>query len=194
MNSLTESSFLNRMPYNAGYPANPLVAKQAPDHKALFKSTGVVVESKELATEPVAQNYFEPRINGARIRIQKPKVNFTTPSDPKAYPLGVVPTNLEGRVAGEEPAIIATKVAHPADLLAVFARISAEEAALAKLPMAGLDAGQSVANEYLGALKQKNLNEMMDKLMSEGHTEEEVKEAMKLNRLRSVQKKLNGEK
>lgn len=189
-----ESFSLNRMPYNSGYPATPSFVKQAPDHQALLKSTQVLIEGKQLATEPVALNFFEPGVNVTHIRRSKPKVNFTLPSDSKSYPLGVVPTNQEGRVAGEEPAILPTKVAHPADLLAVFARIEAEEAALAKLPPKGIDRGQSVANEYLAALKEKSSTETMDKLTSQGYTVDEVKEAMKLNRLRSVQKKLNGDK
>lgn len=182
------------MPYNSAYPASPSVVRQAPDNKALMKTANVVVESQPLKTADQAQVYLEPGINVKLTHRRKPKTNYTTPSDPKSFPLGVVPTNLEGRVAGEEPAIIATKVAHPADLLAVFARIEAEEEALRKLPVAGIDEGQRVANEYMSAIKEKSVNAMMDKLVSEGNSEETIKEAMKLNKIQQLQKKLNGMK
>lgn len=181
------------MPYGT-YSASPSVVRQAPDNLALAKTATLVVEGQPLSTAPFAQEYFEPGVNMKHIRRSKPKTNYTLPSDMKTYPLGFVPVNQEGRVAGEEPAILPTKVAHPADLLAVFARISAEEAALAKLPTYGIDAGQSVANEYMAAIKEKSVNDMMDKLMAEGNSEVDIKEAMKLNKLRHLQKKLNGEK
>jgi hypothetical protein len=180
------------MPYNSPYPANPLLVKQAPDHRALMKSTGLVIESQALALPAISQEYFEPGINHRLIRRTRPKTNYTLPSDPKSFPLGVVPVNLEAGVAGEEPPIIKTSVAQPADLLQVFARINAEEMAQQKIPYAGIDVGQSVANDYLANLREKSRGEMMDKLMNEGNKEEDIKEAMKLNKLRSLQKKLNG--
>lgn len=176
------------------YTAQPSLTRQAPDFNALMKSTGLMVESQPLATSAISQEYFEPGINTRHIRRTKPKTNYTLPSDNKSFPLGFVPVNQQGRVAGEEPAIIATKVAHPADLLAVFARISAEEEALKNLPPKGIDAGQAVANEYMATLRQKSVNDMFDKLVAEGNSEEDIKEAMKLNRVISLQKKLNGGK
>lgn len=180
------------MPYNSPYPANPLVAKQAPDHRALMKSTGLMIESQPLALPAISQEYFEPGINHRLIRRSRPKTNYTLPSDAKTFPLGFVPVNQEGRVAGEEPPIIKTSVAQPADLLDVFARIKREEIAQQAIPRGGIDMGQSVANDYLAALREKSKSDMMDKLVAEGNSEEDVKEAMKLNKLRSLQKKLNG--
>jgi hypothetical protein len=181
------------MPYGM-YPASPSIVRQAPDNKALFKSAILEVASQPLETPAVAQNYFEPGVNTKLRRRKTPKTNYTMPSDPVSFPLGFVPTNREGRVAGEEPSIIASKVAVPGDLLAVFARIEREEKALAAIPTYGVDMGQGVANDYMAALKEKSKAGMMDKLVNEGNTEAMVEEAMKANTIASLQRKLTGMK
>lgn len=177
------------------YPASPSIVRQAPDNRALFKTAILELAAPpQLETAPVAQNYFEPGVNVNLTRRKTPKTNYTMPSDPVSFPLGFVPTNREGRVAGEEPSIVAPKVAVPADLLAVFARIEKEEKALAALPTYGVDMGQGVANEYMAALKEKSKTGMMDKLVSEGNSEAMIDEAMKMNTIASLQRKLTGMK
>lgn len=179
------------MPYGM-YPASPSIVRQAPDNRALFKSALLEVAGQPLETPAVAQNYFEPGVNVNLTRRSKPKTNYTMPSDPVSFPLGFVPINREGRVAGEEPSIIASKVAVPGDLLAVFARIEQEEKALAGLPTFGTDQGLSVAKDYMASLKEKSKSGMMDKLVAEGNPETLIEEAMKMNTIASLQRKLTG--
>jgi hypothetical protein len=175
--------------------ANPSAVLQAPDHKALNHATQLVVPGQPLSTPPIAQEYFEPGVNTKLTRRRTPKTNYTLPSDMPTYPLGFVPTNqTPGPLAGQEPPQIKVKEGVPADLLQVFARISAEQDALAKLPRGGIDAGQQVATEMMAALKEKNSQAIYEKFIAEGHTEEMINDALYNVKVASLEKRIVGGK
>jgi hypothetical protein len=182
------------MPYDKPYPANPSGVRQAPDHRALNHTTTLVVGSQPLATPFEAAQYFEPGINTKLTKRKTPKVNFTLPSDMPSYPLGFVPTNQTPGANGEEPSIVPQKVGVPADLLEVFARISAEEQAIAKLPKGGIDAGQQVATELFTSLKEKNAQAIFEKFIAEGHSEDMINDALYNVKVSKLQKRILGEK
>ena len=175
--------------------ANPSVVRQAPDNKALNFPTQLIVGSQQLSTPPIAQEYFEPGVNTKLNRRRKPKTDYTMPSDMPKYPLGFVPINqTPGPLQGQEPPQIVVKEGVPADLLEVFARISAEEQALAKQPRGGIDAGQQVATEMLTALKAKSAQAIFDKFIAEGHTEDMIEEALYNVKVSKLEKRIAGTK
>lgn len=162
-------------------PAYPSFVRQAPDNRALRKTTTLSVGSMELSTPPMAQEYFEPGVNTKLTRRSKPKTNYTLPSDMPTYALGFVPTNQTSGANGEEPAIIVVRESQPADLMDVFARIDAEEKA-AKAPKYGMDMGTLVVREYQDARRIALLEKRVDSLMRDGYTEAEAMSAMEVVR------------
>lgn len=158
--------------------ANPSPVKQAPDAKALNKTTNLILEAIQGSTPAQAQNYFEPGVNTKLNRRKAPKTNYTLPSDMPELPIGVVPTNKSGRTLGEEPSIIEVRESTPADLLQVFAKISAEQQVLAAQPKYQVDTASLLMKEYKTALKEANLEKKVNFLMEEGYTEEETKKAI----------------
>lgn len=168
--------------------ATPSVVRQAPDHKALRKTAVLKVEDMPLSTPPIAQEYFEPGVNPKLQRRSKPKTNYTLPSDMPEYPLGFVPTNKTPGANGEEPPIIVVKESQPADLLDVFARISAEEKAVVSLPK-HVDVGSMVAREFGNAMRMRALENKVESMMREGFTEAETAKAMSVVREEEAVKK-----
>lgn len=158
--------------------ANPSPVKQAPDARALMKSTNLILEAIQGSTPSQAQNYFEPGVNTKLNRRKAPKTNYTLPSDMPELPMGVVPTNKSGRTLGEEPSIIEVKESVPADLLQVFAKISAEQQVLASQPKYQVDTASLLMKEYKTALKEANLEKKVNFLLEEGYTEEETNKAI----------------
>lgn len=185
-------SFLSRM-LQRSRVANPLGVRQAPDNKALSHPTQLVVASQELSTPPEAQQYFEPGVNTKLTRRRKPKTNYTLPSDMPTYPLGFVPTNQTPGANGEEPPEIKVKEAVPADLLDMFAKISAQQAAESKAVeeakvIGALDIGTIVARQYRDAMTEKQTEARVEKLVREGYSADEVGEALRVTRLeRAIQ-------
>lgn len=170
--------------------ALPSVVRQAPDHKALHKTATLVVAGQPLSTPPIAQEYFQPGVNVKHTRRSKPKTNYTLPSDMPKYELGFVPTNkASGAETGEEPPLIVVKEAKPADLMDVFARIEAEEKALAAVPKYGVDMGTAVTREYQDAKRMALLERRVDSLMREGYTEREAVSAVEVVRMEEAVKK-----
>lgn len=169
------------MPYGT-YSASPSFVRQAPDNRALRKTTTLLVGSMELSTPPMAQEYFEPGVNTKLTRRTKPKTNYTLPSDMPTYALGFVPTNQSSGANGEEPAIVVVPESKPADLMDVFARIDAEQKALQKAPKYGVDMGTMVVREYQDARRIALLEKRVDSLMRDGYTEAEAMSAMEVVR------------
>lgn len=170
--------------------ALPSATRQAPDYLALRKTATLVVEGQPLSTPPFAQEYFEPGINTKLTRRSKPKTNYTFPADNPSYPLGFVPTNkASGPETGEEPPLIVVKESKPADLMDVFARIEAEEKALAAIPKYGVDMGTMVVQEYSDAKRMALLEKRVDSLMRDGYTEAEAKSAVEVVRMEEAVKK-----
>lgn len=168
--------------------ANPSGVRQAPDNKAIQHSTQLVVGSQQLSTPPIAQEYFEPGVNTKLNRRAKPKVNFTLPSDMPKYPLGFVPTNQTPGANGEEPAEIRVKEALPADLLGMFAAISAQQAAeslaVEEAKRSGRqDVGSIVAREYQTVMTERQTEARAEKLMKAGFSEEETAAALRLSKM-----------
>lgn len=181
------SSSLSRMLPGLALPS---VVRQAPDHKALQKSTTLVVAGQPLFTPPIAQEYFEPGVNTKLTRRKTPKTNFTLPSDMPKYPMGFVPTNkASGAETGEEPPLIVVKESKPADLMDVFARIEAEEKAVAMQPKYGVDMGTRVVREYQAAKSEALLDKRVDSLLREGYTEKEAVSAVEVVRMEEAIKK-----
>lgn len=162
--------------------ANPLAVKQSPDAKIL-KTTTLSVPGEPLSTPPFAQEYFEPGINTKLNRRSKPKANYELPSDLPTFPLGFVPINQTPGAQGEEPAIIEVKQSVPADLLEVFAKISAEEKAMAAIPKFQVDVGSMLMREYKNALKEARIERKIDFMLDEGFTPAEVDKAMETVRM-----------
>lgn len=170
--------------------ALPSVVRQAPDHLALRKTTTLVLAGQPLSTPPIAQEYFEPGVNVKMNRRSKPKTNYTLPSDMPTYPMGFVPTNkASGPETGEEPPLIVVKEAKPADLMDVFARIEAEEKAIAALPKYGVDMGTMVVREYEDVKRMALLEKRVDSLMRDGYTENEAVSAVEVVRMEEAVKK-----
>jgi hypothetical protein len=160
------------------YPAQPSLVKQAPDFNALMKNTILVLESQQLATPAVAQEYFEPGINHKLTRRSKPKTDYTLPSDMPKYPMGFVPTNKTPGANGEEMAIIRVPESQPQDLLDVFAKISKEQGMAPKLPEGSMDAGTRVSQDFMTAMTESREARKVDAMMANGFSEEETKKAM----------------
>lgn len=167
--------------------ANPLPVKQAPDARALNKTTMLSIASEALSTPPTAQQYFEPGVNTKLNRRSKPKTNYTLPSDMPEYPLGFVPTNKTPGANGEEPSIVPVKEAVPVDLLQVFARINAEQKLAEAQPKYGVDMGSRIMQEYNQALKEVKTDRKMESMMREGFTQTEAETAM--NEIRAEEAK-----
>lgn len=161
-------------------PAYPSFVKQAPDNRALRKTTTLSVGTMELSTPPMAQEYFEPGVNTKLNRRSKPKTNYILPSDMPTYPLGFVPTNQSPGANGEEPAIIVVPESKPADLMAVFARIAAEEKEF--LPKAVIDVGSMVAREFGESMKAKTTENKVNSMIRQGFTEAETTKALEVVR------------
>jgi hypothetical protein len=160
------------------YPAQPSLAKQAPDFNALMKNTILVLESQQLATPAIAQEYFEPGINHKLTRRSKPKTDYTLPSDMPKYPMGFVPINQTPGANGEEMAIIRVPESQPQDLLDVFAKISKEQGMAPKLPEGSMDAGTKVSEDFMTAVTEARQVRKVDAMMRNGFSEEETKKAM----------------
>lgn len=170
--------------------ALPSATRQAPDYLALRKTTTLVVAGQPLSTPPIAQEYFEPGVNTKLTRRSKPKTNYTLPSDMPSFPLGFVPTNkASGAEKGEEPPLIVVKESKPADLMDVFARIEAEEKAVANLPKYGVDMGTLLVREYEDSKRMALLEKRVDSLMREGYTENEAVSAVEAVRMEEAVKK-----
>lgn len=175
------------MPYDKPYPANPSGVRQAPDHKALNKTTTLVVGSQPLATPFEAALYFEPGINTKPTKRKTPKVNFTLPSDLPTFPLGFVPTNQTPGARGEEPSIVIPKEAVPADLLDMFSAISrqqlAESTGVEAAKVQGrLDVGSIIAQQYQAAVTERQTQARADALQRQGFTPEESIAALQTER------------
>ena len=161
------------------YTAFPSFARQAPDYRALGKSTQLIIEGMPLSTPPIAQEYFEPGINTKLRRRTKPKVDFTLPSDMPTYPLGFVPTNQTPGGNGEEPSIVVRPELVPADLMDVFAKINAEEQAVKQaLPESQMDRGTRTTRAYQRALRAARESGKRESMIREGFTPAETEKAM----------------
>lgn len=163
--------------------ANPSPVKQAPDNRRLNKATQLILESMQLSTPPIAQEYFEPGVNTKLNRRSKPKTNYSLPSDLPSYPLGVVPTNQTPGANGEEPPLIKVKEAVPADLMDMFAKIAASDAVMNAQEEASkiaekVDIGTQIAEQYLEAMKTKTEEKRIENLIKQGFTEQESEQAM----------------
>lgn len=164
------------------YSASPSLVRQAPDFKALMKNAISVIEGQPLATEPIAQEYFEPGVNKRLVRRSKPKTNYTLPSDMPSYPMGFVPTNKTPGANGEEPAYIHVPEAMPADLMEVFAKIAKEQDMAPRLPVGKMDHGTRTTRAYMQSLQQASETKKMDGMIRNGFTPEESKKAMDIIR------------
>lgn len=176
------------MPYNLPYPANPLNVRQAPDFKALDRSTQLVVPGANLSTPPIAQEYFQPGINTSLKRRKTPKTNYELPSDLPSYPFGFVPTNQTPGARGEEPPLVVQRELVPGNLLDMFAKISAQQAlesqAVEEAKVMGRqDAGTLIAQEYQTALKEKVVEAKVEALVADGFTQTEAVEAVNAVRM-----------
>ena len=160
------------------YPASPSMTKQAPDFKALMKTAILVVEGKPLATEPVAQEYFEPGINKKLVRRTKPKTDYTLPSDMPKYALDFVPTSKAVSGPSDTPTIMKEPELVNADLIDVFAKIRAESIA-EQLPEAKLDMGTRTAKAFQAAVNKARESSKIEGMIERGFTEEETMKAMK---------------
>lgn len=170
--------------------ASPSTAREAPNHIALNKTTNLIIEGQPLSTPPFAQEYFEPGVNTKLTRRKKPKTDYTLPSDMPKYPMGFVPTNqTPGPLAGQEPPLIKVKETVPGDLIEVFARIAAEENALASLPKFKVDSGTILMREYTDALKEARAEKKAESMLNEGFTPVEVDSAMNAVRMEEAVKK-----
>jgi hypothetical protein len=168
--------------------ANPSGVRQAPDNKTLSHSTQLVIAGQPLSTPPIAQEYFEPGVNTKLNRRRKPKVDYTLPSDAVTYPLGVVPTNQTPGANGEDPPLIVVKEAVPADLLDMFSKISAQQAAESKAVeeaklMGSMDVGAMVSREYRDAMTERQTEARVEKLVKEGYSADEVGDALRVTRM-----------
>lgn len=173
-------------------PATPFRGGQAPNALALGKTATFSVASQPLSTPPMAQVYLEPGINVKLTHRRKPKVDFTFPEDLPKLPLDFVPTNKTPGANGEEPPRIVVKEGVPADLMDVFARISAEEKAIAALPKAKIDAGQDLAASYLKALKDASEDKQYQHFVDQGYDEEMIEEALHQVKMDHLKSKLKG--
>jgi hypothetical protein len=171
------------------FPATPLLVRQAPDNKTLRKTTILKIDDFPLSTPPIAQEYFEPGVNTKLNRRSKPKTNYTLPSDMPTLPTGFVPVNQTPGANGEEPPQIIVKETQPADLIEVFARIAAEEKALASMPKYGVDTGTMLMREYTTALKEARVEKKVESMLNEGFTPVEVESAMGAVRMEEAVKK-----
>lgn len=175
------------MPYGL-YAANPSVVRQAPDNKAILHSTQLSIPDFPLATPFMAQQYFEPGINTKLNRRTKPKVDFTLPSDMPRYPLGFVPTNQTPGENGAEAPLIVQKEAVPADLIDMFTKISAQQAAESKAVeeanvLGRMDIGSLVSREYQQAMTEKQTDARVENLVKQGYNGEEISTAMNAARM-----------
>lgn len=161
---------------NTIYTAFPLMVKQGPDNRRLNKSTSLFIESQQLETPPIAQEYFEPGVNVKLTRRAKPKVDFTLPSDMPSLPLGFVPTNQTPGANSEPPSIVPQRELVPADLMEVFAKIAAEQKEDVRLPT--LDMGSRVIREYDQALRERKEEAKAQSMLRQGFSEPEVGHAM----------------
>lgn len=157
--------------------ALPSRVQHAPNANALKKTAILVVGGQELATPPIAQEYFEPGVNTKLNRRTKPKANYTLPSDMPKYPLGFVPVNQTPGANGEEPAIVPQKELVPQDLLQVFQKVAAERLAETK-PVVKVDEGTRVSRELLTAVREVGEVRKADEMMRKGFTAEETTKAM----------------
>lgn len=157
--------------------ANPSRVQQAPDHKALDKTTILVVESQPLSLPPIAQVYLEPGINTKLTRRSKPKTNYTLPSDNVSYKLGFVPVNQTPGANGEEPAIVPQKELIPEDLLKVFQKVESERLASEK-PRIKRDVGTAVSRQILDTMRERGEDMKVNDMMSKGFSAEETAKAM----------------
>lgn len=160
------------------HSADPSPVKQAPDAKALNKSTQLILESIALATPPQAQNYFEPGINRSLVRRSKPKTDYTLPSDMPKYELGFVPTAKPSVTESIEAPIIVQKELVPQDLLGVFQKIAEEDKVKPKLDEGKMDKGLRSTRAYQRALKAARGERKVQSMIKEGFTEAETKKAM----------------
>lgn len=163
--------------------ANPSPVKQAPDNRRLNKSTQLILESLQLSTPPMAQEYFEPGVNHKLTRRSKPKTNYSLPSDMPKYPLDFVPTNQTPGANGEEPPLIKVKEALPADLLDMFAKIAAADTVSRQIDEVAkiadkVDIGTVISNQYLESMKIKTEEKRYENLIDQGFTEAESEAAM----------------
>lgn len=177
--------------------ASPSPVKQAPNAMALMKSTQLVVAGQPLSTPPMAQDYFEPGVNTKLNRRKTPKTNYELPSDLPKYPLGFVPLNQTPGAAGEEPAEIRVKESAPADLLDVFAKISAQQMAESKAVeeakvLGRMDIGSLISQQYKSALSETTLDAKVSGLVREGFSQDEAVEAVKALRMEEAIKKARG--
>jgi hypothetical protein len=171
------------------FPATPSIVRQAPDNKALRKTTILKIDDQPLSTPPISQEYFEAGVNTKLNRRRKPKTDYSLPSDMPSFSLGVVPTNQTPGANGEEPPQVVVKETQPADLIEVFARIAAEEKALASLPKYGVDTGTMLMREYTSALKEARVEKKVESMLNEGFTPAEVESAMGAVRMEEAVKK-----
>lgn len=183
----TRSSSPNRM-FPRPRLADPSPVKQAPDHKALMHTTNLFVESLQLATPFEAQQYLEPGINVSLKHRRKPKANYELPSDMPKYPLGFVPINHTPGALGEEPALVRMTEGVPADLMDMFSKISAQQAAESSAVeeakrMGRMDVGTIMMKEYTAALDEKQTEARIEKLISEGFSELETQQALQAVRM-----------
>lgn len=163
---------------NTLFPATPAPVRQAPNHRALEKTTTLILESLVLATPPIAQEYFDPGVNTARRRRAKPKADYSLPSDMREYPLGFVPTNQTPGANGEEPSIIKVPESVPADLLQVFARIAAEEKIAAAMPKYAVDTGSVLMGEFQETMNALQAERKAESMREKGFTPQETEMAM----------------
>lgn len=163
--------------------ASPSVVKQAPNAMALMKATNLIVEGKPLATEPTAQQYFEPGVNTKLNRRRKPKVDFTLPSDMPKLPLDFVPVNQTPGAKGEEPAEIKVSEGVPADLLDMFVKINAQQKAESDAIEAAKrdgskDMGTYISKQYQEALSEVRIERKVDEMVRLGYSVEESVKAL----------------
>lgn len=168
--------------------ANPSVVRQAPDNKALNFPTQLIIGSQQLSTPPIAQEYFEPGVNTKLNRRRRPKTDYTLPSDMPKYPLGFVPVNQSPGANGEEPAQIVVKEGIPADLMDMFTKISAQQAAesraVEEAKVSGrADIGSLVAREYQNAMTERQTDARAEKLVKAGFSAEETDAALRASKL-----------
>lgn len=164
-------------------PATPFRGKQAPNALALGKTATLSVASQPLSTSPMAQVYLEPGINVKLTHRKKPKVDFTFPEDLPKLPLDFVPTNKTPGANGEEPARIVVKEGVPADLMDVFARISAEEKLAEAMPKAKVDVGTELMKNYTEALREVKDQQVYASMLQDGFTQTEAASAMEAVRM-----------
>lgn len=195
MSYLTESSSINRMINTiTAKLASPSPVKQAPDARALNKATTLLVESLKLETPPMAQVYLEPAVNAPHRFRKGPKSNYELPTDLPKLPIDFVPTNKTPSAGGEEMAEIRVREGVPADLLDLFAKINAQQAAESKAVeeakrVGAMDIGTEIAKQYRDSLTERGLAAKVESLMREGFSEQEAVNALQQLRFEEAVKK-----